>query len=88
MKKERNTSDGLSKLNALVRRLSFKKFTGCIYVLPTIACDVEPGAWGYPGCKWISLSWLRWTLQFSIYSYPCEHCFLFEDEDAKGPWPE
>jgi hypothetical protein len=57
-----------------IRRLSVKTFTDCIHVLPLLAGDREPGAWGYPGCVWLSFGWLRWTVQASLYTQPCEHC--------------
>jgi hypothetical protein len=52
----------------LIRRLSVRWFKGCIYVFPHLACDREPGCWGYPGCVWISIGWLRWTIQISLYT--------------------
>lgn len=61
-------------VGGLVRRLSVKTFTNCIHVLPLLACDREPGAWGYPGCVWVSVGWLRWSVQVSLYTRPCEHC--------------
>ena len=57
-----------------VRRLSVKTFTDCIHVFPLLACDREPGCWGYPGCVWVSVGWLRWSVQVSLYTRPCEHC--------------
>ena len=51
-----------------VRRLSVKTFTDCIHVIPLRACDREPEGWGYPGCAWVSIGWLRWSLQVSLYT--------------------
>ena len=58
----------------LVRRLSVKTFTDCIHILPLFACDREPACWGCPGCVWVSIGWWRWSVQVSLYAWPCEHC--------------
>jgi hypothetical protein len=67
-------SEMTNTLRRLVRRLSVKVFTDCIHVLPHLACDREPGFWGYPGCVWLSVGWWRWSVQISLYTRPCEHC--------------
>lgn len=72
MKTKRKTAG--SSAVGLVRRLSVKAFTNCIHVFPLLACDREPGCWGYPGCVWVSVGWLRWAVQVSLYTRPCEHC--------------
>ena len=66
----------------IVRRLSVKTFTNCIHVLPYLACDREPGCWGYPGCVWLSVGWLRWSVQVSLYAWPCEHCIGYTTNAA------
>jgi len=57
-------------LRRLVRRLSVNVFTDCIHVLPHLACDREPGCWGYPSCVWLSVGWWRWTVQVALHKQP------------------
>ena len=66
----------------LVRRLSIKTFIDCIHVLPHLACDREAGCWGYPGCVWVSIGWLRWSVQISLYTRPCEHCIGYASNNG------
>ena len=47
-------------------RVSVKFFYGPLYLTPYICCGREPGMWGYPGCVWISIGWLTWSVQFSL----------------------
>ena len=47
-------------------RASVKFFYGPLYLTPYICCGREPGMWGYPGCVWISIGWLTWSVQFSL----------------------
>jgi len=47
-------------------RASVKFFSGPLYLTPYICCGREPGMWGHPGCVWISLGWLPWSVQFSL----------------------
>jgi hypothetical protein len=77
-----------ARFHAVVSRLSVKTFTGSIYILPFMAMDSEPGCWGYPGCKWVCVGWLRWSLQVSLYTRPCEHCFYYSANAANEPCSE
>lgn len=64
----------LAAIAAGLRRLDVRWFRGPLYVLPFVCADSEPGAWGHPGCLWISAGWLRWSLTVYVYPRPCEGC--------------
>lgn len=65
----------MKAVKSIVNRMSVKLFRDCVHVLPLLACDREHGCWGFPGCVWASIGWLRWSVQISMYDRPCEHCF-------------
>jgi hypothetical protein len=69
----------INAISRLVARISVKTFTASyIDILPELSCGREPGCWGYPGCVWVSVGWLLWSVQVSMYARPCEQCIGYK----------
>jgi len=54
-------------------RLSVRVFSSCVNLLPWLACDREPGCWGYPGCYWVAFGWLRKSVHIALADWPREN---------------
>ena len=66
-------------LYRLVRLLSAKVFRLPHWtIIPSVAVGHECACWGYPSCWWVSFEWVAWSVQFALYSRPCEHCFFYK----------
>ena len=70
------------RVRGFVRRISIKRFPDSLHISPMLCCDREHGCWGYPGCWWVSVGWLRWTLQIALHDRPREGCLYWIERPA------
>lgn len=58
-------------MKELIRRINVQLFTNHHWtVTPAISFGREPGCWGYPGCYWAAIEWLRFNLQVGLHDWP------------------